>query len=392
MDLKKSHVDTKLAHLGRDPKNCHGMVNTPVFRTSTLLFDKVEDIYKIDHIVHTDKSYGRSGTPTVHELQNAMAELDGVNNAIVTSSGMHAISLAMLSLLKAGDHILITDSAYKCTLRFAEEELARFGIEYSLYPHDDESKVEQLIQKNTKMIWLESPGSGLYNIQNIDTLVGIAKKHKLISITDNTWATALLFKPFEKGIDVCVQSLSKYISGHSDILLGCITTQKESLYNKIYSAFRNHGAIPSPDNCYLALRGLRTLSVRLKRHEESSIIIAKWLQKQPNVTKVLHPALTDSKYHQLWKNYFLGSSGTFGAIFECKSEKRLFKFINALEIFGIGLSWGGYESLALPYQLPKDVRQKHLNMNEHLVRFHIGLESPDDLIVHLNNALKYLSN
>jgi cystathionine beta-lyase len=378
---------TKLTNIGRASSKYSGMVNTPVFRGSTILFDKIEDLVKLDKISHTDQTYGRSGTPTVKELQNALAELDGVTNNIVVSSGMNAISIVLKSLLQSGDHILITDSAYKCTLRFADEELTKDGVQTTYYSPLISQEIEHLIQPNTKVIWLESPSSGTFEIQDILTITNIAKKHGIVTVLDNTWATPLFLQPFKFGVDVSIQSLTKYISGHSDIILGSISAV-DVIFPKIYNTFKNYGTIACPDYCYLALRGLRTLEVRLKKHEENAIYIAKWLENHPLVESVLHPALEKFEGNLLWKQYFTGSSGLFSFILKPHAEDKLFKFVNSLEIFGLGLSWGGFESLILPYKLDEKRATRTLKNGGHLVRVNIGLENPDDLVLDLNNALK----
>ncbi len=389
---KSNHkIETKLCHLGRNPSRYNGMVNTPVFRGSTILFDKIEDIIKLDKISHTDQTYARSGTPTVKELQNALAELDGVNNNIVVSSGMNAISIVLKSLLKAGDHVLITDSSYKCTLRFADDELSKDGVQTTYYEPLIGEEIEQLIKPNTKVIWLESPSSGTFEVQDILAITKVAKKHGIITVIDNTWATPLFLQPFKFGIDVSIQSLTKYIGGHSDIILGAISATDE-IFPKIYNTFRNFGTIACPDYCYLALRGLRTLGVRLKQHQESALYIAKWLETHPSVDKVLHPALESFESNLLWRQYFTGSSGLFSFILKPHTEEELLKFIDSLKIFGRGLSWGGFESLILPYKLDEKRAARTLKNGGHLVRVNIGLENPDDLVLDLNNALKNIKN
>jgi cystathionine beta-lyase len=391
MSYSKYKIETQLVHAGRNPAKYDGMVNTPVFRTSTILFNTIEEIIQLDKAVHTDQTYGRSGTPTVKELQDGLAKLDGVNKSIVVSSGMNAVSIVMQALLQSGDHILITEAAYKCTSRFADEELSKSNIETTYYDPKIGSDITNLIKPNTKVIWLESPGSGTFEIQDISAITKIAKEHGIKTVIDNTWATPLFLQPFKYGVDVSIQSLTKYISGHSDIILGAISATDE-VYPTIYKTFRNYGTICCPDYCFLALRGLRTLEVRLKRHQENALHIAKWLEKHPLIDKVLHPALQSFEGNLLWKQYFTGSTGLFSFILKDCSEEKLFKFINSLELFGKGLSWGGFETLILPYKLDEKRAAKTLKNGGHLVRVHIGLENPDDLVLDLNNALKYIEN
>lgn len=386
MDIKKSRVQTQLTHLGRAPEKHHGMVNTPVYKTSTIIFSKAEEIIEKEQIHHTDKTYARTGTPTIHALQNAMSHLDGADNSVITSSGMHAISLAMLSQLNSGDHILLPESSYRCTLRFVEEELPRLGIEYTFYKPTITNELETLVQPNTKMLWMESPGSGTMDIQDIDALVSIAKNHNIITAVDSTWATPLFFRPIDLGIDIIVQSLTKYIGGHSDILLGSISANGQ-VFEKIYKCFLNCGTATSPDDCYLALRGLRSLDARLRQHEKNALKVAQWLETHPKVEKVLHPALSSHPSNNLWKKYFTGSSGLFSFVVQDCSTDNLYKALNSLSLFGLGLSWGGYESLAWHYEISGDRAKTYLQDNQRLIRIHVGLENPDDLIVDLANAL-----
>lgn len=383
--------ETQLVHLGRNPAKHSGMVNTPVYRGSTILFNKIEELVDLDKAVHTDMTYGRSGTHTVKDLQTAIAKLDGVNNCIVVSSGMNAIAITMLSFLQSGDHVLITESAYRCTTRFADEELPKLNIETTYYDPSIGSKIEELIKPNTKVIWLESPGSGTFEIQDIEAITKIAKDKGIITVIDNTWATSRFLNPFKYGVDVSVQSLTKYISGHSDIMLGSISSTDE-VFSQIYKTFRNYGTISCPDYCFLALRGLRTLDVRLKRHQENALIVAKWLEKNHLVEQVLHPALPNFVGHDLWKKYFTGSTGLFSFELKNCTQDKLYKFINSLELFGKGLSWGGFETLILPYKLNEKRALKTLKNGGHLVRVHIGLENPDDLVLDLNKALKNIEN
>ncbi len=391
MKGKDHNFETKLVHVGLNPNKYSGMVNAPVYRGSTILFNKIEELLDLDKPIHTDVTYGRSGTPTVKELQTAIAALDGVDNCIVVSSGMNAVSITMLSFLKSGDHVLIPDAAYRCTSRFANEELANLNISATYYDADSGSEIESLIQPNTKLIWLESPGSGTFEIQDIESIVKVAKSRQIITAIDNTWATAKFFNPYKFGIDVSIQSLTKYISGHSDIILGAITAT-DTAFPAIYKTFRNYGSIACPDYCYLALRGLRTLDVRLQRHQENALKVATWLEKHPAVEQVLYPALPSFKNYDRWKKYFSGASGLFSFEIKKCSQENLFKFINSLELFGKGLSWGGFESLILPYQLNEIRAAKTLKKGGHLIRVHIGLENPEDLVLDLNKALKNIEN
>lgn len=385
----KLAIQTLLTRLGNNPKKYLRSLNTPLFRTSTVVYKTVEEFLKFNAPVHTDGTYGRTGTPTVHELQNALAKLDNADECIVVSSGMNAITLSLLTFLNSGDHLLISDAVYPCTKRFIEEEFRRFNIEYTFYSVDSNpSEIRKLVQHNTKVLFLESPASGTFEVQDIPSIVKVAKENRIVTIFDNSWATPIYFQPFDHGIDVTIQSLTKYISGHSDLILGAITFKKKH-YKKLHRTFLNFGTIPSPEICSLILRSLKTLHVRVEQQNKNGLIVAKWLEKQVKVAKVLHPALTSFSSHKLWKRDFLGSTGTFAFVLHNCNKKDVYKFINKLKLFKIGLSWGGYESLIIPYN-PDRISNNNSLLTEFHVRIHIGLESPNDLIDDLDKALKYL--
>lgn len=381
-------INTKLLYLGRDPKKYDRCVNAPIYRTSTFIYDTVEEFFRDEEPFHTDLAYGRSGTRTMHELENAITNLEGADYSLLTASGMSAIILALLSFLKAGDHALIPDTAYKCTKRFVEEEFERLGISYTYYNPNLTDGIRELIKPNTRVLYFESPGSGTFEIQDIPALVAIAKEHNLTTMLDNTWATPLFFRGMEHGVDIIIQSLSKYFSGHADVLMGAISF-KRSHQPAISARFRNYGSITSPDNAYLVLRGLRTLHLRLARHSESALKVAQWLEKQPYVVEVMYPALKSSKYNELWKRYYSGATGVFGVALKRTDKDALYKCINELQYFGVGLSWGGFESLILPYDLQTPSAAKRAP-NGNYIRLNIGLESAQDLIDDLSKSLKNL--
>lgn len=381
-------LQTTLLKLGRDSKKYQGMVNPPIYRTTTKVYEKIEELWQDENPIHTSIAYGRAGTPTVKELERATSELDQVNNAIATATGMAAIAICFHSFLKSGDHLLISDAVYKCTRRFVDEELAKNGITATYYDPTIGNEIESLITPKTNMIYMESPGSGTMEIQDVPLLTSIAKKHGIVTVIDNSWATPVFYKPFQHGVDVALQSMTKYISGHSDNFLGIISAQ-DAVFKKIYATAINYGAAPSPDSCYMALRGLRTLYVRLKQHETSAIKIANWLKTNPEVVSVMHPALTDFKSHALWKRDFTGSSGLFSFAVNTHEDKVKL-FINNLKVFSIGLSWGGFESLLIPYKLSglRNLTKNLLN-DAYYFRIHVGLEDPEDLIDDLRKAFIY---
>ncbi|MCE2992142.1 MAG: cystathionine beta-lyase [Candidatus Jidaibacter sp.] len=380
---------TSLLYLGRDPKKYDKCVNTPIYKSSTFIYESVEDFLREDSPFHTDATYGRSGTTIIHELEDAISTLEGADHTILTSSGMSAIILALLSFLQAGDHVLIPDATYKCTKRFVEEEFPRLGIEYTYYNPNLTEGIRSLIKQNTKAVYMESPSSGTFEIQDIAKLTSITKEYGLISILDNTWATPLFFQGMQHGVDVIVQSLSKYFSGHADVIMGAIS-YKNPNHDFIRSRFRNYGAIASPEDAYLVLRGLRTLSVRLNQHYISGMAVARWLEEQPYVAQVMHPALPTFKHHHLWKQYYTGAAGVFGVVLKKSDKEPLYKCINELKYFGIGLSWGGFESLIIPYELQTlSIRTRVMEGN--YIRLNIGLESAQDLIDDLDKSLKNLN-
>jgi cystathionine beta-lyase len=387
MSKKIKNIETFLIHGDRDPSKYEGMVNPPIYKTTTVIYDDVRKFLSKDFKIHTDITYGRSGTPTVHELEKFVAELDGVKHAIITPSGLSAIVLVALTFLRPGDHILVVDSVYKGTRRYLEEELKEFGVEVEYYDSGIGKEIEQLFRKNTKMLFLESPGSGTFEMQDVPLLTRLAKKHKIISVIDNTWATPIFFKPLQHGCDISIQSGSKYYSGHSDVFMGIITMQ-DKWFPALYKTFRNYGVINTPDNAYMVLRSMRTLHLRLQKHQVSVLKIAKWLEKHPKIKKVLCPALPSFKGYKIWKRDFSGVGSVFSFNLKTNNENKIYNFINQLKFFSVGLSWGGYESLIIPYKL-QGMRKLGYNKTSNLfLRVHIGLENYKDLIEDLDNALK----
>ena len=388
MDSKKYKIETRLAHLGRNSKKYSGNVNTPIFRTSTVLYENFEKFSKKDEPIHTNTNYGRNGTDTVHALENALKDLEGAEHCILTSSGMSAIALVFSALLKHGDHVLITDATYKCTRRFAEEEFPRLGITYDLIDTTDAINVKNHIKKNTKLIFLESPGSGTFEIIDVGAICEIAKKHHIPVCVDNSWATTLNFRPLEHGADISMQSLTKYMNGHSDVIMGSLAFSGK-VSKRIYQAFRNYAPITSPEDCYLVLRGMRTVAVRIKEQAANALVVAKWLDNHPKVIKVLYPPLESFKEnHENWKKFYNGATSTFGIELKTQDKTCLVHFIDSLKLFGIGLSWGGFESLVMLYQVKNLQNSEKRAFSNFHIRFNIGLESSEDLIHDLDNALK----
>ena len=382
---------TRLTRVGRDPAAHAGAVNTPVYRASTFVWESVaeqEDFGRrmadpADHVI----PYGRLGNPTTQALEDAVAELEGGFRGLIAPSGLAAISGALLASLEAGDHALIVDSCYWNTRKFCDLVLKRAGIEVSYYDPSIGAGIAALIKPNTRVVYVESPGSQTFEIQDVPAIAEAAHKAGAIVILDNTWATPLFFKPFDHGVDISIQAATKYIVGHSDAMLGLITTTKE-LYIPTRTVVRQLGYTAGGDDAYLGLRGLRTLDVRLQRHFESGVQVAEWLQGRGEVTQVLHPALSSFPGHALWKRDFTGASGLFSIVLKSFPKAAIDAFMDGLELFGMGASWGGYESLVKREALQRSAGPAPEGV---VLRLHVGLEDPDDLIADLAAGLDRLS-
>lgn len=382
---------TRLTRVGRDPAAHAGAVNTPVYRASTFVWESVaeqEDFGRrmadpADHVI----PYGRLGNPTTQALEDAVAELEGGFRGLIAPSGLAAISGALLASLEAGDHALIVDSCYWNTRKFCDLVLKRAGIEVTYYDPSIGAGIAALIQPNTRVVYVESPGSQTFEIQDVPAIADAAHKAGAIVILDNTWATPLFFKPFDHGVDISIQAATKYIVGHSDAMLGLITTTKE-LYIPTRTVVRQLGYTAGGDDAYLGLRGLRTLDVRLQRHFENGVQVAEWLQVRREVAQVLHPALPSFPGHALWKRDFTGASGLFSIVLKSFPKPAIDAFMDGLELFGMGASWGGYESLVKREALQRSAGPAPEGV---VLRLHVGLEDPDDLIADLAAGLDRLS-
>jgi cysteine-S-conjugate beta-lyase len=384
----KHRPDTKIVHGGRRKDWLRGMVNVPVSRTSTVLFDKVADIHAAYPPEDGRLSYGRNGTWTQWSLAEALTDLEpGAAGTMLFPSGAAAVSIALTSVLSPGDELLMVDSAYAPTRIFCDKELKRLGIPTTYYdPLATPAEVAALVTDNTRAIFMESPGSLTFEVQDVPGICAMARERGVTTLLDNTWATPLFFPAIARGIDLSIVACTKYISGHSDVMMGSVTAAP-SHWDGLTRTSRGFGQYVSPDDAYLVARGLRTLSVRLKQHQESALRIAAWLGEQPQVSRVLHPALDDCPGHQFWRRDFAGSSGLFSFALKGGDKAVRDRLVDSLELFGIGYSWGGFESLAVPAD-PEPVRTA--TRRDHggpLVRLHIGLEDPDDLIEDLSKAL-----
>ena len=379
---------TKLVSAGRDPRSYHGFVNPPVYHASTVLYPNAEDF-----LAHRARyQYGRRGTPTTEALELALQELEGPQCAGVSllPSGLAAISAALLSVVRAGDHVLVTDSAYGPTRNFCGQILSRLGVTTSYYDPGIGAGIAALLQPNTRAVYLESPGSLSFEMQDVAAIAKAAHAKGALVLMDNTWATPLYFRPLDHGVDLVIQAGTKYIGGHSDIMLGTVSANAATVA-ELKNTVRLTGLCEGPDDVYLGLRGLRTLGIRLDRHYQSGLAVARWLEGRPEVLRLLHPALPSHPGHALWKRDFTGASGLFSMVLKPVPKKAYHAFVNTLELFGIGASWGGYESLAIPFDCTPLRTATRWEPGGPTVRFHIGLEAVEDLIADLERGFAALA-
>lgn len=378
--------DTRIVTGGRRKDWLGGMVNVPVSRTSTVLFDSVSGLREAYPPKHGRLSYGRHGTPTQWSLAEALTELEpGAAGTALFPSGSAAVAMALLSVLAPGDDLLMVDSAYTPTRTFCDRELKRLGITTRYFdPLATAHELEAMLTAKTRAIFMESPGSLTFEVQDVPAICVMAREGGIVTLLDNTWATPLYFRALEQGVDLAILACTKYVVGHSDVMLGSVTAA-ERWWDQLHRTSSHFGQFVSPDDCYLAARGLRTLGVRLQRHQENALAVASWLQGQSQVARVLHPAFEACPGHHLWKRDFSGSTGLFSIALNGGDEAARDELVDALELFGIGYSWGGFESLAVPAEPVRTAtRFRHAGP---LVRLHIGLEDPDDLIADLAAAL-----
>ena len=380
---------TTLVTAGRDPMAYHGFVNPPVYHASTVLYPSAEDF-----VAHRSRyQYGRRGTPTTEALEQALQELEGPNCAGVSllPSGLAAISSALLSVVHAGDHVLVTDSAYGPTRNFCEQILTRLGVTTSYYDPLAGAAIGELLRPNTRLVFVEAPGSLSFEMQDIAAIAKAAHDKGALVLMDNTWATPIYFRPLDHGVDLAIQAGTKYIGGHSDVMLGTVSANAATVA-ALKNTVRLSGLCEGPDDVYLGLRGLRTLGVRLERHYESGLAVARWLEARPEVLRMLHPALPSHPGHAIWKRDFTGASGLFSMVLKPVPQKAHYAFLDTLELFGIGASWGGYESLAIPFDCTPFRTAKAWAPGGPTVRFHIGLEAVEDLLADLENGFAALAD
>ena len=375
--------DTVLVTAGRDTKGQHGFVNPAVYHASTVLYPTAED--QVDH--RSRYQYGRRGTPTSEALEQALAAIegDGCAGVALLPSGLAAISTALFSVAGAGDHLLVTDSVYRPTRNFCDGVFKRMGIETTYYDPLIGADIAKLFKPNTRAVFVEAPGSQSFEMQDIPAIAKIAHDKGAVVLMDNTWATPLYFRAFEKGVDLSIQAGTKYIGGHSDVMFGCVSANAKTL-PALKTVVTTMGLCVGPDDMFLALRGLRTMGVRLKQHNVSGLRIARWLESRPEVLRVLHPALESDPGYKIWRRDFTGACGLFSIVLKPTSEKSVLAFMNALTLFGMGFSWGGFESLVILFDCSEYRTATKWAPGGPTLRFHIGLEDPDDLLADLEGG------
>jgi cysteine-S-conjugate beta-lyase len=383
---RKEKDATRLVHAGREPARQHGFVNTPIYRGSTVLFPTMAAIEANDQAF----TYGRVGTPTVKALEEAIAELEGGHRTLLTPSGLSAIATALLAFVSAGDEVLVVDSIYRPARRFCDNVLSRLGVKVTYYDPLIGARIAQLITGKTRVVFAESPGSQTFEVQDIPAIVQAAHAAGAVVILDNTWATPLYFKAFAHGVDVSIQAATKYIVGHADAMLGAVTASEQAS-GAVQKTHEDLGLCPGPEDVYLGLRGLRSLGVRLERHQRSALEIARWLAERPEVARVIHPGLPSDPGHVLWKRDFSGASGLFSILLKPVPRERLAAMLDGLRLFGMGYSWGGFESLIVPFDPSAYRTATQWQVEGPALRLHIGLEDVDDLKVDLEAGFARLA-
>ena len=389
-----SSFKTFLKHTAKDFHN--QSVNPPVVRASTIIFKSLQDIKKTQNKYLKDPvsgnfDYGRQGTSTTYALQQTLRKIEECYKVYLTPTGFGAIFLGVLSVVKPDDEILVTDSVYSPSRLLTETYLKKFNIRAIFYNPNDLNDLKKKITKKTKLIFVENPGSNTFEFQDLSKIVTIAKKNKIYTAIDNTWGTPYFLKPIKLGFDMSIVSATKYYSGHSDVMGGSLAISKR-VFKLVEQTSKVSGLRLAPDDAYLILRGIRTLDVRLDKHQENALKISKFLSKQKKIITVFYPYKKGSQNYKLWKKYYSGASGLLGFKIKSKNKNSVLKFVNSLKLFGYGFSWGGFESLAL-YQTHQALGKRqftHINKDEHIIRMHIGLEDPKDIINDIKQALKFI--
>jgi cysteine-S-conjugate beta-lyase len=385
----KKHWKTRLIHSDVKVPEGFRSLNSPVYRASTALFADAATVTDAWDQYEVGYTYGLYGTPTTLELASRVCELEGGYRTIITPGGQNAISLINLSLLRSGDHMLLPESVYGPNRKLGNDVLRRFGVQVSYYDPTLGAGVASLIQPNTRVVWCESPGSISMEVQDVPAIAQAVHAAGALVVMDNTWSAGVYFDALAHGVDVTMQALTKYVGGHSDLLLGSVTAKDRQIYERLGATQQLLGCAASPDDCSLALRGMKTLAVRLEKIEASALNISRWLSVRPEIERVLHPALPSCPGHELWQRDFSGSTGVFSIVFREKfTKEQVLQFVNKLELFEIGYSWGGVTSLALAYDFSH--YKSRAAYGTRIVRLNIGLEAIDDLMTDLENALASL--
>lgn len=383
--------DTKLSRAGTNSEGNSGILNPPVYRASTIHFPTIEAFNSRFDRRFDDVVYGSYGTPTTKALEAAIAEIENGRRSIVLASGTAAITLSFMACVQPGDHVLVTDSAYKSTRNLCETLLARLGIETTYFRPDAGSAIEAEIRPETRLVFLESPGSYTFETQDLPAITEVCRRHGVLTAIDNTWASPLFLKPLDHGVDISAQAATKYMCGHSDVMMGSITVNDEVLYRNIKDVATQFGNNVSPSDCYLALRGMRTMGVRLRQHQETASRLIEWFVSRPEVAEVLYPAWPDDPGYEIWKRDFHGASGLFGVVLKPATEKAVAALVDGMTYFRIGASWGGFESLMIPAYPTRSFATPPWSERDPLLRVHAGLEDPRDLIEDLDRGFARLN-
>ena len=397
--MKKS-IRTFLKHPTKD--NSNRSANPAVIRASTILFNSMQELYQHEkkikkHQKISHYSYGRYGSSTTIELENILKELEQAFHVFLTGTGFGGVALAIMSLCRPGDEIIVSDNVYGPTKEISEKLLKEFNVTAKFYNPDSFDDLKGKITKKTKMILVENPGSNTFEFQDLSQIINLAKKKKILTFLDNTWGTPLYLKPLKLGFDMSFSSATKYFSGHSDAMGGSLAVNKK-VFKKVMFFYKLSGYRMSADEAYLIIRGLRTLDTRLKAHYENTLQVINFLKRQKKVKEILYPYKPSSKNYKLWKKYYSGATGLLSIVIKSKKKSSVIKFVNSLELFGIGYSWGGFESLAILQELRSSKKDEYIqcrkyyrfNKDEYIVRLHIGLEDPKDLINDLKNSFRYI--
>ena len=397
--MKKS-IKTFLKHPTKDSSN--RSANPAVIRASTILFNSMQELYEHEKKIKKHKkishySYGRYGSSTTIELENILKELEQAFHVFLTGTGFGGVALAIMSLCRPGDEIIVSDNVYGPTKEISEKLLKEFNVNAKFYNPDSFEDLKSKVTKKTKMILVENPGSNTFEFQDLSKIVNLAKKKKIFTFLDNTWGTPLYLKPLKLGFDMSFSSATKYFSGHSDAMGGSLAVNKK-VFKQIMCFYKLSGYRMSADEAYLIIRGLRTLDTRLNQHYENTKKIINFLKKHKKIKEILYPYKPTSRNYKLWKKYYSGATGLLSIVIKSQKKSSVIKFVNSLELFGIGYSWGGFESLAILQELHSNKKDEYIQgrkyfrfkRDEHIVRLHIGLEDPKDLINDLKNCLKYI--